>query len=80
MGSAPMLPSGLTIKESKFIKKLIETGNATTAAESSYNVKDRACARHIAAQKLKIPRIKEALNKAFVKHNLTPDTIVGYLK
>ncbi len=52
----------LTIKQRKWIKAYIETGNATEAAVRVYNVKDRDSARALGSEnlaKLSIPDLME---------------------
>lgn len=55
-------PRKLTIKQRRWIKAYIETGNATEAAMRVYNVKDRDSANAIGSQnlaKLSLPDLME---------------------
>jgi len=56
--------NGLSLKQRKWIKEYIETGNATEAAMRVYKVKDRASAGSIGTenlQKLALPELMEEM-------------------
>lgn len=63
----------MTVKQKKFLKEYVKTGNATEAAMRSYEAKDRLSARNIGSENLaKLGRsIAELLNE----HGLTDDRI-----
>jgi phage terminase small subunit len=65
-----------TIKEKKFVKEYIKTGNATEAASKVYDVSSRDVARNIGSQnvaKLSIVGVME-------KHGLTDDKLIDTLE
>ena len=80
MGARINKSTNLTIKEAKFVKKYIETGNGTEAANQVYDVKDRRTAWGVAQQNMRRPRVREALDKAMREQKLTPAYIVQAMK
>lgn len=59
-----MKQKGLTLKQRKWIKKYIETGNATEAAMQVYDCKDRDSARALGSEnlaKLNFPELMEEM-------------------
>lgn len=54
----------LSIKEKKFVKDVLITGNATEAAARNYNVKNRHVAQSIGSENLSKPVIANAIQEA----------------
>ena len=54
-------PRKLTIKQRKFIDRVVETGNATESASQVYDVKNRNSANAIGAENLAKPSIKDEI-------------------
>lgn len=65
-----------TIKEKKFVKAYIETGNATEAAMQVYDCKDRDVAASIGGENL----VKLEISSIMDNHGLTNDKLVEVLK
>lgn len=67
----------LTIKQAKFVKEYIKNdGNGTQAALKTYDTDDEKTASVISAENLGKPRIQEAIEKAMVKHEITPEAAI----
>lgn len=64
-----------TLQEKKFVKKYLETGNATQAASEVYNVTSRASANAIGAVKLATLSFTDILEK----HGVTDDKLASVL-
>lgn len=62
----------LTRKQSEFVAKYIETGNATEAAHTAYDT-NRDVARSIGSENLTKPDIRRAIDEALKAHDITPD-------
>lgn len=70
-------PKKLTIKQKKFVKAYIANdGNGTQAALQTYNTVDEKTAGVIAVENLAKPSIKEAIESALVKHEITMDAAI----
>jgi len=52
-----------TLKEKKFIRSYVQTGNATESASKAYNVKNRDVARNIGSQNLSKLSFPDVLDK-----------------
>lgn len=67
----------ITIKERKFVKKLIETGNQTKAFELVYNThsKRRESIRTMAKDVMKRPIVKEYLNEQLNRAGLSLENL-----
>lgn len=70
----------LTIKQGKFVQKLIDTGNGTEAATQVYNVKNRNTAHTIASENLRKPTIQQAIRQALETEGLTLKSSIKNLK
>lgn len=67
----------LTVKQKKFVKAYVENdGNGTKAALETYDTTDEKTASVIAAENLAKPSIRDEVDKAMVKHNITIDAAV----
>lgn len=67
----------LTIKQTKFVKEYVKTdGNGTEAALSSYDTKDYATAAAISSENLNKPLVKEAIELALLKHEITIESAI----
>ena len=67
----------LTIKQAKFVKEYIKNdGNGTKAALKAYNTTDENSAHAIASENLQKPTIQDAIEKAMVKHEITPEAAI----
>ena len=75
-----VLDGGLTIKEAKFVRDAVETGDLTQAVMNNYNVKGKKSAYSMSKQLRRKPRIRAAVNEALEKKGLTPDAIADQLK
>jgi len=64
-----------TLKEKKFVKAYLKTGNGTQAAMQSYDVKNRKIAGVIAAQNL----AKLSIGDIMDRQGLTDDKLVGVI-
>jgi hypothetical protein len=70
-------PKKLTIKQKKFVKAYVANdGNGTQAALQTYNTVDEKTAGVIAVENLAKPSIKEAIESALVKHEITMDAAI----
>lgn len=66
----------LTQKQAKFVKGIAEGKPATVSAQESYDVKNYGTAAVIASENLNKPNVKEAIDLAMVKLNLTPERVL----
>jgi phage terminase small subunit len=58
----------LTVKEEKYVRALVETGNGTEAIiQAGYNVTSRESARSLSATKRAQPKIQNAIAKLMLK-------------
>jgi len=62
----------LTRKQSAFVAKYVETGNATEAGFAAYDT-NRDVARSIGSENLTKPDIRRAIDEALKAHDITPD-------
>lgn len=74
----------LTLKQELFLRKYLETGNATVAAIEAYNPKKRNVAAQIGYENLRKPYISEAIHRYFERMERIPvstsETFVDILK
>lgn len=70
----------LTLKQKKFVRKFLETGNATEAASESYNAKDRVVAASIGKENLQKPQIIDELDIVMQEEGIEDRTILRALK
>lgn len=67
----------LTIKQTKFVKAYVATnGNGRQSALMSYDTTSQDVANAIAVENLQKPSIKEAIEQALIKHEITMDAAV----
>lgn len=69
----------LTIKQKKFTKEYLETGNATEAARKAYNV-DTKTASVMGSQNLRKLSIQEEINEAQAKLGLSAEYVLKGIK
>lgn len=69
----------LTLKQKKFTKEYLKTGNATEAAKRAYNTNDNT-ARNIGCENLAKPNIRAAVQTAAEKLGLSPEYVLGGIK
>ena len=62
----------LSMKQSVFVEKYLETRNATEAAFTAYDT-NRDVARRIGSENLSKPDIRRAIDEALKAHDITPD-------
>lgn len=70
----------LTIKQRRFVKRTLETGNPTRAAMDVYDASNRASASAIASENLRKLNVREAIEEGLASEGLTPGYIFGKLK
>jgi len=70
----------LTLKQAKFTKEYLKSGNATEAAAKAYDVKNRNTANSIATENLAKPAIKEAVMSAAEKLGINPEYVLNNFK
>lgn len=66
----------LSIKQKRFVAKLVETGRPVEAALSSYDTSDRKVASSIAHDLLDKPNVQEELQRALKKTGATLESII----
>lgn len=70
-------PKKLTIKQKKFVKAYVANdGNGQEAVKAVYDVANDNVARNIASENLTKPNVKEAIELALIKHEITMDAAV----
>jgi len=69
-----------TLKQKKFIKKYLETGNQTEAVVSAYDVKSRTNAGAMGSQIMSRPHIQRYLNDLLDEQGLSDDRIAHKLR
>jgi phage terminase small subunit len=76
------MPKGerLTIKQKRFVKEYVKDGNGTQAALKTYDTDKPEVAAVIADENLKKPNVKEAIEQALVKLELTPEWVLSQHK
>jgi phage terminase small subunit len=68
----------LTVKEKIFTTEYIKNkGNGTQAALKAYDTEDPKTASVIAAENLEKPRVREVIDRALVKLDLTPEWVLS---
>jgi len=71
------MAKGLTVKQKKFVKAYVANdGNGQEAAKAVYNVANDNVARNIASENLTKPNVKEAVEQALIKHEITIDAAI----
>lgn len=71
-------PKKLTIKQKKFVKEYVKNdGNGRDAAKAVYDVASDESAAVIASQNLNKVNVKEAIELALAKHNITIDAALA---
>lgn len=70
----------LTIKQRKFLKEYVRTGNGTKAALKAYDTTDEKTAESIASENLSKPVVKAALLRAQRKAGITDEYLARKLK
>lgn len=65
----------LTIKQKKFVKAYVETGEKTAAYKQAYDVQTTKpeSIQRMAVETSSLPHVKQAIEDAMVKLNLTPE-------
>ena len=72
-----MAEKKLTIKQKKFVKAYVANdGNGRDAAKAVYDVKTDNVAASIASENLTKPNVKQAIEQALAKHEITMDAAV----
>jgi phage terminase small subunit len=66
----------LTRKQTLFVKGIAEGKNQTQAALAAYDTTDPDVAKVIASENITKPNVKEAIDLAMVKLNLTPERVL----
>lgn len=67
----------LTVKQTKFVKEYVKNdGNGTQAALNTYEVSSVASARALASENLSKLNVKDAIEQALVKHQITMDAAI----
>lgn len=69
----------LTLKQAKFTKEYLKSGNATEAAKKAYNANDNT-ARNIGCENLAKPNIQAAVRSAAEKLGISPEYVLGNFK
>lgn len=76
----PITKSKLTVKQAVFVKEYIKSnGNGTQSALKAYKTTDYNTAHVIAAENILKPTVKEAIEAACGRLQLTPDRVLGRL-
>jgi hypothetical protein len=76
MPRGPYLKTGRTPKQELRLQRVIENvGNGAQAAQEVYNCTTCQSASAMASQNLNHPRIRPNLEKAFLRHSVTPDKL-----
>lgn len=74
------MPKGkkLSVKQKKFIKEYVSNdGNGTQAALKAYDTDNPEVANAIAVENLQKPLVRDAIEKALVKLELTPEWVLS---
>lgn len=69
----------LTLKQAKFTKEYLKSGNATEAAKKAYDANDNT-ARNIGCQNLTKPNIQAAVRSAAEKLGIDHEFVLGNIK
>ena len=75
MTDTPKRPK-LTMKQAKFVKGIAEGKTQTDAALEAYDTDSYDVAKVIASENITKPNVKEALDLAMEKLNLTPERVL----
>ena len=67
----------LTIKQHKFVKEIVRTGNGTQAAMKIYNAANERSAEAIGSENLSKPIIQAAIQRELTIMECTPDRVVA---
>lgn len=70
----------MTLKQKKFVKEYLKTGNGTQAALQVYDTQDPHTAQAIASENLSKPVIKDQIDEALAKNGITPQLITDQIK
>lgn len=71
----------LTIKQTKFVKAYVETdGNGRAAALQAYDTDSLDVANSIAVENLQKPSVRDAIEQALIKHEITMDAAIKPIK
>lgn len=71
----------LTLKQRKFAKRFVETGNATQAIiDAGYNAKDRINASRMASENLAKVEVRATIEESLIKAGLTSDFMTESLQ
>lgn len=70
----------LTIKQAKFTKEYLKTGNGVQAIKKAYGIKDSNTAGVMAHENLRKPNIQEAVQDAAAKLGINPEYVLGGIK
>lgn len=66
----------LTIKQRKFVKAYVKSGNGTQSALEAYDTEDYFTGGSIAQENLKKPAIKKAIETALIELDITPKSVL----
>lgn len=69
----------LSIKQKKFVKRYVETGNATQAALEVYNTKNPKAGNKLANDNLSNPKVIEEIDKVLAKQGISLETTTSRL-
>ena len=69
----------LTLPQKKFIAKVVEGNNPTQAAKIAYPFQSYGSQRQAAVQNMRKPKIKNAIERALTKSNLTEQRITDLI-
>jgi hypothetical protein len=69
--------NALTIKQRRFVKHYLETGNGTEAAMSAYDVTDRNTARSIGTENLRKPAVQDAVAELLDAGGLSDEKLLA---
>ena len=71
--------STLTLKQAKFVKEYLDTGNVTEAADRAYKPKNRNTAHAIGAENLRKPTIMGFIKNTMAENGLNAELVVRSL-
>lgn len=67
----------LTIKQQRFVKEIVKSGNGTQAALKAYNIKsDIHTAESMASENMRKPEIVQAINEVFKKEDMNVEWVL----
>lgn len=72
-------PRKLTIKQKKFVKEYVATGEKTEAYKRAYdvNTENKASIQRMAVETSSIPHVKQAIDEALIRQGITIDVAVA---